>query len=97
MSLTKVLILGLATWRLSSLLVNEEGPFYMFTRLRSWAGVYEEGEMRQTALLFSCLWCMSVWVAFALYRFRAAVVLYTLAGSATAIVVDAAQQSLRSE
>lgn len=60
------LILALATWRISSLLVNEDGPWSMFTRLRAAVGVrYDEDLQRQAdnvvAGAFTCIWCMSVW------------------------------------
>lgn len=47
----------LATWRLTSLLVQEDGPARLFARLRAFStfgGVLE------------CVWCCSVWVAGAL-------------------------------
>jgi hypothetical protein len=62
------LILSLATWRLSSLLVDEEGPAEIFERLRHWAGIglderghstVEGGELARALL---CIWCTSVWV-----------------------------------
>lgn len=51
-------ILGFACWRISSLLVNEEGPFEIFSRLR---GKFFDKPL--FAGLFSCVWCMSVWIA----------------------------------
>jgi hypothetical protein len=38
-NLVEIVVLGLATFRLASLLVNEDGPFLMFLRLRLKAGV----------------------------------------------------------
>jgi hypothetical protein len=49
MTLLTLLILILATWRISSLLTNEEGPFEILSRLRKLTGA------------FDCLWCMSIW------------------------------------
>lgn len=64
MTAVDVLIIGLASWRLASLLVNEEGPGLIFMRLRSRVGV-REGPGEQSSgflpLVFSCMWCMSVW------------------------------------
>lgn len=49
------IILGLATFRLSSLLANEPGPFDMFGKLRNAA----KGELEKG---LGCVWCNSVWV-----------------------------------
>ena len=68
----RLLIASLATWRLSSLLVNsrEAGPGKLLNRIRDWAGVYELGEddepITSLGKLFSCVWCMSVWIGVAL-------------------------------
>ena len=34
-------IISLAGWTISSLLVNEDGPYAIFTRLREWVGVQQ--------------------------------------------------------
>jgi hypothetical protein len=39
MSLSDVIILALAAWRVASLLVNEDGPGAVFSRLRYAAGI----------------------------------------------------------
>lgn len=66
-------VLALAVWRISNMLVNEDGPWMIFEHLRLRAGLlppeYPDspretdppGEMPGS--LLSCLWCMSVWVA----------------------------------
>lgn len=51
------LILILATWRLSSLLVNEEGPFGVFLKLRLLIASFTD--------LLTCVWCCSVWIGLA--------------------------------
>lgn len=61
------LILTLATWRLSSLLVNELGPANIFEHMRRRIGVrYSESGIRYgeniVAEAFICVWCLSVWV-----------------------------------
>lgn len=40
MDLLQLLIFILATWRVASLLVNEDGPWFIFERLRTWSGIY---------------------------------------------------------
>lgn len=61
------LILALATWRLSSLLSVELGPFNIFDRLRAACGVEldAQGGMVGTnwfARGLICVWCASVWI-----------------------------------
>lgn len=63
----RLLVLAAAAWRLSSLLIEEEGPGLIFVKLRDAAGIYyDEFSQRQAdnevgkALL--CFWCLSVWI-----------------------------------
>lgn len=97
----RIFILGMATWRLSSLLVREEGPWNIFRRLREYARItyYEDGSplMVPDTLLagvLSCVWCCSIWVAAGLTIFwlllpAAAEAFYAiLTVSAVAIFVD---------
>lgn len=67
MGLVDFLVLGLAAWRLTSLLVNEDGPWNIFARFRHWVGVRfnEKSEPYGTNFLadgLTCVWCTSVWV-----------------------------------
>lgn len=65
---TELLILGMITWRLTSLLVYEHGPFDIFGRLRVWLGVrysvnnipYGTNEISKMIL---CFLCCSIWVS----------------------------------
>ena len=62
-----ILILILATWRLSSLLADEAGPWDVFTYLRTLAGVrYDDvGQPYGSNVLargIMCVFCVSVWV-----------------------------------
>lgn len=68
MNFTDFLILALATWRVSSLLVDERGPWDIFVKIRSLAGMThdENGEVAEVpdgffSQLLSCIWCTSVW------------------------------------
>lgn len=76
MTLLDVTVLGLAVFRMSMLLVEERGPFYLFAWLRLRAGirhdtnnlpyvVYARGWRMEVGELFLCVWCMSVWVGMA--------------------------------
>ncbi len=56
-----VLIVGLASWRIANMLVDEDGPFDIFERLRQAAGL-RPGEVNGfLPELLSCIWCTSVW------------------------------------
>ena len=65
--MTDFIILALATWRLSSLLTDEAGPFNVMERLRYLLGVrytsdmipYGKNELARGVL---CGWCNSVWI-----------------------------------
>lgn len=76
----------MATWRISSLLVNEEGPLELFARLRLLVSGITD--------LLTCIWCCSVWVGIgftALYWYLPAVAFWValpFALSAGAILWD---------
>jgi hypothetical protein len=92
-------ILGLATWNISSLLVQEDGPFLIFARLRNRVGVrvsaegivYAENGFGE---LFTCIWCISRWVALVLallfyfFPVSMAYICIILSLSTIAILVD---------
>lgn len=85
--LDDLIVISLASWRLASLLVQEDGPNDIFAKLR--AAVMPEGEVSSLALVFTCVWCMSVWTAMVL---TAVWVIWqlpvlVLAASALAIIV----------
>ena len=92
-----LLAVGLATWRVSSLLVWERGPWAVFTRLRARAGVTHDDAGEPVAwpaqgvgLALACVWCVSLWVAPAVWLLWLlwAPLILTLAASALAIVVQ---------
>jgi len=53
----RVILATLATWRVTHLLVNEDGPADVVVRLRRRAGSGWAGA------LMDCFYCMSFWVA----------------------------------
>lgn len=70
MTLTVLLVLGLACWRITSLFVSETGPFDVFLRIREAAGIGHDENDRPYmypdtffAQLLSCVWCFSMWAA----------------------------------
>ncbi len=73
----EALVLSAAVWRISYMLVWEDGPFDVLERLRELFGVrysFGEGERivsaalplwrTSIAKLFLCVYCMSLWCAF---------------------------------
>ena len=70
MDLLALVIFGLATWRLSSMLVRERGPWNLFVWIRERAGIGHDDEghpymIPDTTItgILSCVWCASMWVA----------------------------------
>lgn len=61
----RAIIVGLASWRLASLLVDEEGPWHVFARLRRAVGIPAGPGMLPDTLLagiLACVWCCTVWI-----------------------------------
>lgn len=94
-----LLILTLATWRISNLFVNEDGPFMIFAELRRLAGVTYGIESEpiadnEAAKLLTCTFCFSIWLGLAVatayyfYPIRTYWVCLPFALSAGAIIVD---------
>lgn len=73
MTLTTLILLILACWRIANLLTDykELGPYEVLWKIRKLAGVKTDqygipyGET-VLAEIFSCIWCMSVWVGLAI-------------------------------
>jgi Protein of unknown function (DUF1360) len=90
--LAEAVIIAFASWRLASLLVHEDGPGHVFARLRRFAGVPDAGEIEGVLPeLFSCVWCMSVWTAlamFALWHVWRPEPVMVIAASAGAIAIE---------
>ena len=93
----ELILIALATWRVSSLLVFEEGPFLILVKMRSLAGVYydefsEPQGSNVVARALLCVWCISFWVAIGftvLYFYGVAFwVALPFALSAVAIIIE---------
>lgn len=70
MNFLDLIIFALATWRISTMLVREDGPFFVFKKIREISGITHDqvGRVltvpdRLFAGLLSCVWCTSVWVS----------------------------------
>lgn len=57
---------GMATWRLSSLLAYEPGPFQIFERFRRFLSTSKHKILREISLGVECGWCNSVWIGMVL-------------------------------
>ena len=63
-----LLLLPIAIWRVTSLLMREDGPLDIFVKLRIFMGVKynEHGEEYATTAVsrgILCFWCTSIWVS----------------------------------
>ena len=106
MSLNVFFYLGLAAWRLASLVANEDGPWMIFKRLRQqaehWCNKYRFCRELGVYDLFSCEWCNSVWIGAGLtmlYLWIGEAILYLalpLALSTVAILIKHVVQVLQS-
>ncbi len=94
-----ILVLGLICWRVSSLLVREDGPYDILAKFRRYIGVYFDEFSRPQgrnviAKAFTCVWCLSVWMGLGLAwasEYSTNVLKYigvALALSALAIIID---------
>lgn len=62
-----VIVAALATWRISHMLLYENGPFRLLRRLRVMLGVtyYDDDGSDVSSSRYEitiCIWCLSVWV-----------------------------------
>jgi len=74
MSPTDLIVLGLATWRLTSLIVWEAGPWDILAHLRHLLGVRYDAQSQRYAdtmlgRMVICPWCASVWCGVAMTVF----------------------------
>lgn len=64
----RLLLAGLAVYRLSELFVLDDGPYFIFRRFRRWLGTRAAGTPTNStrymlAQLFGCPFCLGVWLA----------------------------------
>ena len=67
--LVKVILVGLASWRLTAMLSYEAGPFRIFQRIREGLGFDHDSGGKPTSWpsgflpsLLACPWCLGVFV-----------------------------------
>lgn len=101
-----VLIMGLACWRIASMVVNEDGPWFVFDNMRRLvrAGDYNDyppPDRRWYIGIFECIWCCSMWVGIGfavVYWFSpslAVLVSVPFAISAWAVVINTVLERLQ--
>jgi uncharacterized membrane protein len=56
-SIFSFVLASLATWRVTHLLANEDGPFNLIFYFRRWLGKSFLGH------LLDCFYCLSIWIA----------------------------------
>src|SRR5687767_12618696 len=105
MSLNIFFYLSLAAWRLASLVANEDGPWFIFKRLRQraeqWCNRYRFCRELGLYELVTCEWCNSIWIGVGLtvlYVWIGESVLYLalpLALSTVAIIIKHVVQLLQ--
>lgn len=61
-----LVVVGLASWRLAYLLVEESGPFDLIVNFRKAIGVNDVQQPGMLTRLFACVLCMSGWTTPAL-------------------------------
>lgn len=96
MNLATMVIVGLITWRIASLLKDEPGPFGILSKFRDVVGLrYDEhSELvahNEFAAMLSCVWCSSLWIGVGISLFLYAwpiAILNGLGASAIAIITN---------
>lgn len=85
------IIKGLATWRISNMLVNESGPNDFILDMRQRTGIIYYSDNTPCTWPswnpLTCVWCTSIWVALLVWKLPK-VVSYIGALSAIACVLD---------
>lgn len=69
MTFLNLVIFGLATWRMASLLAEESGPFDVFVKIRTLSGITHDPDKKVMmipdsffAQMISCVWCNSIYI-----------------------------------
>lgn len=79
---------GLAAWRLAHLLITEDGPFDIAFRFRTLLNIEGKEEIKGFwAELFSCPWCLTVWLAAVFYGVYLVAPAAVIIGAAAAIAI----------
>jgi hypothetical protein len=97
--MVELIVIALAVWRISSLFVREDGPRDILGKFRAIIGIkFDEYNQpystNSLAELFSCVWCLSLWVGVGmtiLWLFSPEVAFYLslpFAFSAVAIIIE---------
>lgn len=89
---------ALAVWRLSNMLVEEDGPGRVFHRLRELSGIeYDQDDQIVSFNDYTplhCVYCTSIWVAAALW-FAPSWLVRLMALSAGAVLIDVVESFIQ--
>lgn len=97
LDLTSLIMISLATYRFTRLLVKEDGPMMLIDSLRFLLGVRRDpygvcyGEPGSLADMFTCKYCLSLWIAVAMtfiHSFMPWVVLFAGAAGLVSLIYD---------
>lgn len=95
MDLVAVVIVGLAGWRIASLLLEEDGPFFVFEKFRRLIGIKPGIVTGFLPTLFTCVYCLSMWTsltAYMIYVFLPDAAMIIAAAAVVILVDKAARQ-----
>ncbi len=92
----QAVLIGLAAWRIAAMLSYELGPFNVFRRFREALGFKhdDKGEPKEwpsnvVTEALSCVWCLGLWAAVAMYglwQLEPAIVMVVAAASVVVMV-----------
>lgn len=97
MTLLTVVVGGLATWRLSHMIVKETGPLTIFARFRAFLARHQKRSGGFFDLI-SCMYCVSFWIGLVAALFASHnvfhILAYALTFSAIATIIAVLLQKL---
>lgn len=89
------LISSLAVWRITHMLLEENGPWELFKRVQNWSDSRNPNVLKE---MLQCFYCTSVWVSlpFAIYLGANFIeyIIYTMALSAVAMLIQTIKEKL---
>ncbi|MFW6031171.1 MAG: hypothetical protein ACOC9T_01150 [Myxococcota bacterium] len=93
MIIIDALLIGLAAYRLTSLLAEEEGPAQVFLRLRAWLlrRLPRMNRLIDETTIDACIWCVGLWITaavWAVHQYVAVEPVVVFAAASVAVAVS---------